>query len=91
MVKIIFEIEEDYVKEQADFKNYLKREVSNKAEAIKAYSNVVSFSMLQQAIDKGAKKAVVRQEELTKKNRPIYDKAIAKIAMLGAYAFLNNN
>ena len=85
MIKITFEGDEDFIRENADLDNLIdKIKQQEGPKAIFSLANAFAFKELKRKIDDGKTEFVVTQEGLDKNLKVLYDHDIAEICMMAA-------
>jgi len=88
MIKITFEISEDFIAENAKAANALEKmknsEGGNKPFA--ALLDMICFGILKKEVDKGTTEFVVTKDKLDDKSKELYDKTIPEICGLAAFS-----
>lgn len=88
MIKITFEISEDFIAENANVGKALERMKNSEGgdNAISALFDITCFGMLKKEINKGKTEFVVTKDKLDDKSNELYDKTIAGICGLAAFS-----
>ena len=85
MIKITFEVDEDFIRENSDLENLIdKIKRQGGPEAMLSLAEALAFKELTRKIDAGKTEFVVTQESLDKKLKALYDHDIADICMMAA-------
>ena len=87
MVKIIFEVSEDFIKQNADIKLMLeKTREGGQQEAVRGLMDVLCYSAFQNCIKDGKSEFVVSTDKLDGKSMEMYNIMIGNICALAAFA-----
>jgi len=91
MVKIIFEVSEDFINEQASEETIsAKMKAAEGQEAFKVIIDMIGFKQLKKEVDKGTKEFVVTPDKLDEKSLKIYNGEIGEICVLAAFSETDN-
>lgn len=85
MIKIIFEISEDFVKTGADPQKVAEKNAEGggkKSNPIKDLFNFMAFTLFEKEIDKGKKEFIVKKENLDGSSKDLYDNMIGEAMMV---------
>ena len=87
MIKIVFEVSEDFIRESASPETATaKMKAEDGKRAMKALFDMISFKQLEKQIEKGKTKFVVTPDKLDDKSKELYDNEIGEICMLAAFS-----
>lgn len=89
MVKITFEVSEDFIREGADSEKALAKAGEGK-NAIRALFDVVGFKQIEDQLDKGKTEFIVTPDKLDDKSIDLYNREIGSICMLAAFSETDN-
>lgn len=87
MVKITFEVSEDFIRENASPK--LATEKMKAAEgdnAVKVMFDLISFSQMENMIDKGKTEFIVTPDKLDETSMQLWETEIPEICLLGVFS-----
>ena len=85
MIKIIFEISKDFIKENANEDSIIEKiKNSDGKNAIKCMFDMVACSKLQERIEKGETEFVVKPEKIDDRLKHIFENEIGEICILAA-------
>lgn len=88
MIKITFEISEDFIMEQADLDNFSAR--MSASEPILALKDALCFTAIKNAIKSGTTEFYVTPDKLDEKSMEIYNKSIGEICALAVFSETDN-
>lgn len=88
MIKITFEISEDFIMEQADLNNFSAR--MSASEPFLALKDALCFTTIKNAIKSGATEFCVTPDRLDKNSMGIYNQIIGEICALAAFSETDN-
>lgn len=87
MIKITFEVSEEMIKEGLDAGSSLGKSSSEGSNGfLSSLVDVISYSLLNNYIEKGQTEFVVKKEELDDKSKVVYDQHISGICVLAAFS-----
>lgn len=84
MIKITFELSEDFINEKADVNNFHKG--LTETSALEVLKDVMCFGALEKHIKSGTTEFVVTPDKLDEKSMCIYDMSIGQICALAAFS-----
>lgn len=84
MIKITFEISEDFINEKADQRNLPERLTASSA--LEFFKNTVCFTFIKKHIESGTTEFYVTPDKLDEKSMELYDKFIGGICALAAFS-----
>ena len=87
MIKITFEVSEDFVRENANTDvvgEKMKAAEGNRA--MKILMDIIGFSQMEKLIDKGVTEFVVTPDKLDEKSMQLWNNEIAEICLLGVFS-----
>jgi hypothetical protein len=90
MIKITFEISEEFLKKNSDLDSVTEKIKSNERDALSALFDNIGFRQLETQVDKGKTEFIITPDKLDKKSSELYDLEIAKICMLAAFSETDN-
>lgn len=85
MIKITFEINEDFISENADVNKVIKR-VKDKNDVLKCVTDVICFTKLDEQVKKGNTEFVVNKDDLDNTSKILYDSTISRVCVLAAFS-----
>jgi len=88
MIKITFEISEDFINEKADITNL--PEGLTASSALKFFEDMVSFTFIKEAIKSGTTEFYVTPDKLGEQYMKIYNLFIGEICALAAFSETDN-
>lgn len=87
MVKIIFEVSEEFIKESATADSaHAKIKESEGIRTMKVLMDLLGFIQLKKQVEKGKKEFTVTPDKLDEKSTELYNNEIAVICMLAAFS-----
>ena len=88
MIKITFEISEDFITENVKAANVLEKMKNSEGgnKSLAALFDMMCFGMLKKEVDKGTTEFVVTKDKLDDKSKELYDKIISEICGLAAFS-----
>lgn len=87
MVKITFEISEDFIRENANPESTSeKTKATEGKKAMKVLFDMIGFSQLEKQIDAGKTEFVVTPDKLDEKSIEMYNNEIGEICILAAFS-----
>lgn len=87
MIKIVFEVSEDFVRENASPETAAaKMKAAPEGRAVKVMFDMVDFGQLKRQIDQGKKEFVITPDKLDERSKELYDNEIGEICMLAAFS-----
>lgn len=87
MIKITFEVNEDFIRENTSAEFMFSKVKEAKGEqAIKALCNMIGFRQLEQQIDMGKTEFVVTPDKLDAMSQKLYSNNIGDICLLAAFS-----
>ena len=84
MIKITFEISEDFINEKADHTNLPERLTASNA--LELFKNTVCFTFIKEAIESGTTEFCVTPDKLDERSMVIYNQFIGDICALAAFS-----
>ena len=91
MIKILFEVSEDFIRESASPETATaKRQAKGGKSAIKALFDMIGFKQLEKQIDEGKTEFVITPDKLDDKSKELYNNEIGEICMLAAFSETDN-
>ena len=88
MIKILFEVSEDFIRESASPEIFMKAEDGKRA--MKAFLDMIGFKMIEDQIDEGKTEFVVTPDKLDDKSKELYNNEIGEICLLAAFSETDN-
>ena len=88
MIKITFEISEDFINEKADITNL--PEGLTESSALKLFEDMVCFTFIKEAIKSGTTEFYVTPDKLDEQSMKIYNLFIGEICALAAFSETDN-
>lgn len=88
MIKITFEISEDFINEKADLDKLPERLTASNA--LELFKNTVSFTFIKEAIESGTTEFCVTPDKLDERSMEIYNQFIGDICALAAFSETDN-
>lgn len=85
MIKITFEINEYFIRENSDLDKALKS-AKDKDEVLVKLTDAIAFKKLNNQIKEGKTEFVVTEDKLDEKSMVIYNMAIGKVCILAAFS-----
>ena len=82
MVKITFEVNEEYIRKKADIKSMLESDNGEKASFPRMMIQMIAFAGLERELDNGKTEFIVKQDELDEKLAELFDKTSDEICIL---------
>ena len=87
MIKITFEVNEDFVRENGNPENASSKMGGVKPhDILKSLFDVISFGLLGKQLEKGKTEFVVTPNKLDDKSKAIYDRVLGDICILAAFS-----
>lgn len=87
MIKIVFEVSEDFVRENASPETAVaKAKAAPEGRLVKVMFDMMGFGQLKKEIDKGKKEFVITPDKLDERSKELYDNEIGEICMLAAFS-----
>ena len=87
MVKIIFEVSEDFIKENIKEETlYAKMKKAEGASALKILFDMVGFKQLDKQVSQGKTEFLVTPDKLDDKSKDMYEQEIGTICVLAAFS-----
>ena len=87
MIKITFEVSEDFIRENATVDTTIsKLETTNGINSVRVLFDTIAYKQLEEQIDNGKTEFVVSQDKLDKKSKVLYDMEISSVCMLAAFS-----
>lgn len=83
MIKIAFEVSEDFIRKNANPTSDNMKEASG-APVLKLLFDLIGCSLLEKQLDKGKTEFVVTPDKLDDKSKEMYNNIIAEICLLAA-------
>ena len=83
MIKITFEVSEDFIRQNAHLPFDNMREANGK-HVMKLLFDLISFGLLEKQLEKGKTEFVVTPNKLDDKSKDIYNNTIGEICLLAA-------
>lgn len=91
MVKITFEVSEDFIRESTKPENAADNIINkNGFKALKGMLDVIAFSQLKKMVDDGKTEFVVTPEKLDSKSKTLLDMNIGEICMLAVFSEMDD-
>jgi len=91
MIKIIFEVSEDFIRESASPETVTaKIKVENGISAMKSLFDMIGFKQLEKQIDEGKTEFVVTPDKFDDKSKEFYNNEIGEICLLAAVSEIDN-
>ncbi len=91
MIKITFEVSEDFVRENAKSEKFLEgEEKGNALKAIKALAEILTLARMEKLIDEGKTEFVVTPDKLDDKSKIVYNGTIGQICALAVFSEHDN-
>ena len=91
MIKIMFEVSEDFIRESASPESATtKVEAEDGKHVMKAFFDMIGFSLLKRQIDEGKTEFVVTPDKLDDKSKELYNKELGEICLLAAFSETDN-
>lgn len=88
MIKITFEISEDFINEKADKYNLPERLTASSA--LELFKNAVCFTFIKEAIESGTTEFCVTPDKLDETSKKIYNARIGEICALAVFSETDN-
>ena len=87
MVKIIFEVSEDFINESSNPVNATaKMKAAEGNRALKVLFDTIGFAQLKCQVEKGKKEFTVTPDKLDEKSTELYNNEIGEICLLAAFS-----
>ena len=91
MIKILFEVSEDFIRESASPETATaKMKAEDGKRAMKALFDMIGFKQLEKQIDEGKTEFVVTHDKLDDKSKELYNNEIGEICLLAAFSETDN-
>ena len=91
MIKITFEVSEDFIRESATPETATaKMKAEDGKHAMKALFDMIGFKQLEKQIDEGKTEFVVTPDKLDDKSKELYNNEIGEICLLAAFSETDN-
>lgn len=91
MIKIMFEVSEDFIRESASPETATaKMKAGDGNRAMKALFDMIGFKQLERLIDEGKTEFVVTTDKLDDKSMELYNNEIGEICLLAAFSETDN-
>lgn len=90
MIKILFEVSEDFIRENVSPKTYVNKINKRGADPLKALVDMMSFNLLEELINEGKTEFVVTPDKLDDKSNRIYDETIGTVCVLASFSERDN-
>ena len=91
MIKILFEVSEDFIRESASPETATaKMKAEDGERAMKALFDMIGFKQLEKQIDEGKTEFVVTPDKLDDKSKELYNNEIGEICLLAAFSETDN-
>ena len=91
MIKITFEVSEDFIRENASSESATaKMAAAEGNKAMKVLFDMIGFGQLKKEVEKGKTEFVVTPDKLDKKSQELYDNEICEICLLAAFSETDN-
>ena len=91
MIKILFEVSEDFIRENASPETAIaKTKASDGKHAMKALLDMIGFGLLKKQIDEGKTEFVVTPDKLDNRLKEVYNNEIGKICSIAALSEAGN-
>lgn len=91
MIKIMFEVSEDFIRENATPEAATaKMKAEDGQRAMKALFDMIGFKQLEKQIDEGKTEFVVTPDKLDDKSKELYNNEIGEICLLAAFSETDN-
>ena len=92
MIKITFEVSEDFIRESASPETATAKMIAEEGKrAMKALFDMIGFSQLKKHIDEGKTEFVVTPDKLNDNSKELYNNEIGEICLLAAFSETDNN
>ena len=88
MVKIIIELDENYIEEKVNVNNLV--ESTDSKDAMHVFADMVSFMLFKQNVEKGQTEFFLSRELLDNKEKDLFDRTIAYMVTLSCAHPKNN-
>jgi hypothetical protein len=87
MIKIVFEVSEDFVRENASPETAAaKVKEAPEGRLIKVMFDMMGFRLLKKEIDQGKREFVITPDKLDERSKGLYDNEIGEICMLAGFS-----
>lgn len=87
MIKIIFEVSEDFIRENGDFEvGKQKMESAKPEDMLKIFADSLVFSQIKDDMEKGKTEFIVTPDKLYAKSKELYDKFIRTVCALAHFS-----
>lgn len=87
MVKIIFEVSEEFINESANPDNATaKMKAAEGNRAMKVLFDMIGFGQLKKQVEKGKNEFTVTPDKLNEKSTELYNNEIGEICLLAAFS-----
>lgn len=87
MVKITFEVSEDFIRENANQESLAeKMKAAEGNKAVKVLFDTIGFGQLKKQVEEGKTEFVVTPDKLDKKSMELYNNEIGEICLLAAFS-----
>ena len=91
MIKILFEVSEDFIRESASTETATaKMKAEDGKRAMKALFDMIGFKQLEKQIDEGKTEFVVTPDKLDDKSKDLYNNEIGEICLLAVFSETDN-
>lgn len=91
MIKILFEVSEDFIRENASPETALaKTKEEGGKHVMKALLDMIGFGLLEKQIDEGKTEFVVTPDKLDNRLKEVYNNEIGKICSIAALSETDN-
>lgn len=87
MVKITFEVSEDFIRENANPKLAIgKMKAAKGNKAMKVMCDMIGFSQMENMLDKGKTEFIVTPDKLDERSKELWEIEISEICLLGVFS-----
>jgi len=86
MIKITFEVSEDFIRENTDPKAIAAKLAHDGTRAMKIMLDMVGFGQLKKQVESGKTEFVVTPDKLDEKSQELYNNEIGEICLLAAFS-----
>ena len=91
MIKITFEINEDFIRESAKPESVTAKMAEDGGKrSVKALFDMIGFSKIVEQMDKGKTEFVVNTDKLDDKSKELFNNEVGEICMLAAFSETDN-
>ena len=90
MIKIIFEVSEDFIRENGDIEVAKQKMESSKPEdMLKIFADSLVFSQIKDDMEEGKTEFIVNPDKLDEKSNELYDKFIGTACALSHFSVID--